>query len=176
MPIADTFMSVARPQPSLLAVGCLALITACAGGNDSGLTDPAAPEINVDAAAAESGDVADPITDDPEVQAAVDAFALVFDSTADWEAKAPHLEDAGVLQEPNESFRQAGSVLGGIKLEPTAAAIAGDTVTVTYDVFFGPIAAFDGLTRTITLVDGRWTVSRSDFCDVLSSAGTRCPD
>ncbi|MEM8923450.1 MAG: hypothetical protein AAF962_25035 [Actinomycetota bacterium] len=114
------------------------------------------------------------ISDDPEVQAALDAFAVVYDSSADWEAKAPHLEGAADLQASNDGYQQAGETMGGISLAPTAAVVEGETATITYDVLFGSNAAYNDLTRTITMVDGVWTVSRDDYCDFLSTARTPC--
>lgn len=113
-------------------------------------------------------------TNDPNAVAAMEAFAVVYDSAAAWADKASHLEDAANLETSNEGYRQAGDGVGGIALEPTGVTIDGDTATVTYDVLFGKSSAYQDLTRTITLIDSTWVVSRADYCDFLSSARAPC--
>lgn len=107
-------------------------------------------------------------------QAAMDAWTLVFDSTAVFADKTPHLEDAAALETSNEGFRIGGESLGGISLQPSAAAISGDVATITYDVLFGENAAYSDLTGEIGLLDGTWVVSRDEYCGFLSSARTPC--
>lgn len=109
-----------------------------------------------------------------EHQAAMDAFALVFDSNAAWADKAPFLENAAALEASNTAYGAAGEAMGGISLAPTGAEVDGDMATITYDVMFGASAAYQDLTRTISLVDGAWVVSQADYCDFLSSARTPC--
>ncbi|MEM7338721.1 MAG: iron-siderophore ABC transporter substrate-binding protein [Actinomycetota bacterium] len=121
-----------------------------------------------------SGGAASDADVDPESQAAIDAFVAVYDSSADWATKAPHLEDADALEASNEAYREGGDGLGGIRLEATAAEISGDVATITYDVIFGENAAYNDLSREITLIDGTWVVSRDDYCDFLATARTPC--
>ena len=109
-----------------------------------------------------------------EEQTAVDAFALVYDSNAEWEGKALHLENSDLLQATNEQYRDANESMGGISLRPTGVRIEGDTATIIYDVLFGVTPAYESLERTITRVDGVWKVSRDDYCGFLSSARTPC--
>ena len=109
-----------------------------------------------------------------EEQTAVDAFALVYDSSAAWESKALHLENSDLLQVTNEQYRDANESMGGISLRPTGAKIEGDIATIIYDVLFGVTPAYESLERTITRVDGVWKVSRDDYCGFLSSARTPC--
>ncbi|MEM9464840.1 MAG: iron-siderophore ABC transporter substrate-binding protein [Actinomycetota bacterium] len=110
----------------------------------------------------------------PEAEAAMAAFALVYDSSAAWEEKAPHLENAAALEASNAAYQAGGEGLGGIALDPTSATVDGDIATVIYDVYFGESAAYTGLDRTITLVDGVWVVAEADYCDFLASARTPC--
>ena len=107
-------------------------------------------------------------------QAAMDAWAVVFNSTAEFAEKVPHLEDAASLEASNAAYAAAGEGLGGISLEPTAVEIDGDAATVTYNVLFGEAAAYTDLAGEIQRVDGTWTVSREVYCGFLASARTPC--
>ncbi|MEM9520032.1 MAG: iron-siderophore ABC transporter substrate-binding protein [Actinomycetota bacterium] len=121
------------------------------------------------------GDTADTeVALSPEAEAAMAAFALVYDSNAAWEDKAPHLENAASLEASNAAYQAGGDGMGGISLDPTSATIDGDMATVIYDVYFGDSAAYTGLDRTITLIDGVWVVAEADYCDFLASARTPC--
>ena len=104
----------------------------------------------------------------------MDAWALVFNSTAEFIDKAPYLEDAASLESSNAAYAAAGEGLGGISLEPTAVEIDGDAATVTYNVLFGGVAAYEDLTGEMQQVDGAWTVSREVYCGFLASARTPC--
>ncbi|WP_420619114.1 hypothetical protein [Candidatus Poriferisocius sp.] len=107
-------------------------------------------------------------------QAAMDAWAVVFDSTAEFADKAPHLEDAAALESSNAAYAEAGESFGGFSMEPTAVDISGDEATITYNVLFGGNAAYEDLTGEIQRVDGTWTVSREAYCGFLASARTPC--
>ncbi|MBL89016.1 MAG: hypothetical protein CL517_01920, partial [Actinobacteria bacterium] len=107
-------------------------------------------------------------------EAAMTAFALVYDSSADWVDKAPHLEGSDSLESSNESYMNGASMMGGISLVPKSAVVEGEIATITYDVMFGENAAYEDLTREVFLVDDLWTVSSEDYCDFLASARTPC--
>ena len=109
-----------------------------------------------------------------ETEAAAAAWSVVFDSTTDFEAKAPHLEDADALSATIEAYTEAGSAMGGISLAPTDVSVDGDVATVTYDVLFGENPAYEDQTGELTLVDGVWTVPRNEFCGFMASARTPC--
>ena len=109
-----------------------------------------------------------------EEQTAVDAFALVYDSEAEWEVKSLHLETSDLLEASNEQYRAGNESMGGISLRPTGVNIEGDIATIIYDVLFGANPAYESLERIITRVDGVWKVSRDDYCGFLSSARTPC--
>ena len=110
----------------------------------------------------------------PEAEAAMAAFALVYDSEAAWEEKALHLENATSLEASNTVYREGASNSGGISLNPTSATINGDVATIIYDVYFGDSPAYTDLDRVITRVDGVWVVTEEDFCGFLASARTPC--
>tara|TARA_B100001996_G_scaffold240630_1_gene186037 strand:+ start:1749 stop:2339 length:591 start_codon:yes stop_codon:yes gene_type:complete len=117
-------------------------------------------------------EVVTPIT--AEGQAAMDAFALVYDSNANWAEKAPHLENSDLLEASNEGYRAGSEGLGGITLRPSGVTVDGDTATIIYDVLFGENAAYESLDRVINRIDGVWVVSQEDYCSFLSSARTPC--
>ncbi len=102
------------------------------------------------------------------------AWAVVFDSRADFADKAPHLQDAAELEAANAAYAETGERMNGISLEPTSAAIDGDMAVVTYNVLFAGNAAYEDLTGEMVLVDGAWMVTRDIFCGFLASARTPC--
>ena len=112
--------------------------------------------------------------DSPEGMAA-EAWRVVFDSSADFADKAPHLEGSDALEDTNTAYMEGATRFGGFALEPTAVEIDGDTATVTYNVLFGEAVQYTDQTGTLTLVDGVWQVSRSEYCGFLASARTPCP-
>lgn len=135
-------------------------------------SDPTTTTDDVDAPS--ETDAGGAASDDPAAAASV-AWATVFDSTVPFDDKAVHLADAAELRSTVEAYAAAGEGFGGISLEPTAAAVAGDTAEITYDVNFGPNPAYTDQTGTIVLADGTWTVSRDEFCSFMSSARVPCP-
>lgn len=102
------------------------------------------------------------------------AWAVVFDSAADFADKAPHLQDAANLEASNAAYTETGKTMGGVRLEPTHAAVDGDNAVVTYNVLFGGNAAYEDLDGEIRRVDGIWMVSRDAYCSFLASARTPC--
>ena len=102
------------------------------------------------------------------------AWAVVFDSGADFADKAPHLQDAAALEASNAAYAETGEMMNGVSLEPTGATVDGDVAVVTYNVLFGGSAAYEDLTGEIVLVDGTWMVTRETYCGFLASARTPC--
>lgn len=102
------------------------------------------------------------------------AWAVVFDSAADFADKAPHLQDAENLEASNAAYAETGKQMNGVSLEPTSAQVNGDVAVVTYNVLFGGNAAYDNLSGEVVRVDGIWTVTREAYCGFLASARTPC--
>jgi iron complex transport system substrate-binding protein len=134
--------------------------------------DPAT-EVPSAAMIAPGGDASEGSAD--AADAAAEAWSLAFDSAVGFEDKAAHIEDAEALRATIESYTAAGSAMGGITLVPTDVAVNGESATVTYDVMFGPSAAYTDLSGLISLVDGTWVVSRTEFCTFMASARNACP-
>lgn len=107
-------------------------------------------------------------------QAAMDAWAVVFDSTLEFSAKLEHLDDAASLEASNAAYAAAGERFGGISLKPTAVEIDVDSATVTYDVLFAEATAYEDQVGMLERVDGTWVVSRETYCGFLASARTPC--
>lgn len=156
------------------------------GSSSAIATEPAADDASVPAVEPASADstttttvaptttttVAPTFTGDEADVAA--AWALVFDSTTDFEDKLPHLDDAESLASTVEAYTATGDGFGGISLVPTAVTIDGDAATVTYDVIFGGNPAYSDITGTINLVNSSWVVPRSEFCSFMASARVGC--
>jgi hypothetical protein len=106
--------------------------------------------------------------------AAATAYETVFDSATALEAKANDLPDAQALASTIEAYAATGARMGGIRMEVTAVAIAGDEATATYDVLFGGKPAYQQLTGTLQRAGDGWAVSRTEFCSFMSSARTPC--
>ena len=102
------------------------------------------------------------------------AWAVVFDSRADFADKVAHLQDAAELEASNAAYAETGERMNGISLEPTSAIISGDVAVVTYNVLFAGSAAYEDLTGELVLVDGTWMIARETFCGFLVSARTPC--
>jgi iron complex transport system substrate-binding protein len=111
---------------------------------------------------------------DPEVDAVVAAYSAVFDSAVPFEQKQAFLPDAGALRPTLDKYATTGAAFGGIKLQPTAVTIDGDTASVTYDVMFGGKPAYEALSGTAVRQNGAWVVTREEFCGFMSSARTPC--
>jgi iron complex transport system substrate-binding protein len=157
-----------RIRRLLLVLGALVLVATACGDSDTSTAPPEPTTAPSDGTDSES-DLG------PDVDAAADAWAAVFDSEASFADKSAHLEDAAALESTIGAYAEAGSGLGGISLDPTAVTVDGDTATVTYDVLFGGTAAYEDQTGQLTRVDGVWTVARSEFCSFMASARTPCP-
>lgn len=107
--------------------------------------------------------------------AAAEAFRMVFDSSVAFDQKSQYLVEPEALRTASDGYTKAGSSMGGISLKPTATRVNGSTATITYDVLFGPTAAYQNLSKTIDKVGDTWKVSMATFCAFLSSARVACP-
>ena len=112
---------------------------------------------------------------DPELDAVVAAYTIVFDSATRYAEKAPFLPEAGSVKATVEGYAKAGEAVGGIKLVPKAVTIDGDNATVIYDVLFAGTAVYNGLSGSAVKVDGAWTITKAEFCGFMSSARNPCP-
>lgn len=112
--------------------------------------------------------------DDADVDAVVEAYSTVFDSTTTFADKAPFLPDAESLKVTIDGYLAAGNAVGGIALQPTAVTIDGDSAAVTYDVLFAGTPVYEDLEGSAVQVDGAWTVTKDEFCAFMTSARNPC--
>ena len=134
----------------------------------------AAPTTAAPTSAAPTTAAAEPGAPDGDDKAAATAWALVFDSTAPFDQKAPHLADADALAATIDAYAATGVGFGGITLVPTAVVVDGDTAAITYDVEFGGNPAYGDQQGMLTRVDGVWVVGRDEFCSFMASARVGC--
>ncbi|MEM8620108.1 MAG: hypothetical protein AAGF73_10325 [Actinomycetota bacterium] len=134
----------------------------------------AAPTTAAPTTAAPTTAATEPGASGGDEEAAATAWALVFDSTAAFDQKSPHLADADALAATVEAYAATGAGFGGITLVPTAVTVDGDTAAITYDVEFGGNPAYGDQQGTLTRVDGVWVVGRDEFCSFMASARVGC--
>ena len=173
---APTTTTTAAPATTTTEAPTTTTTAASAAADEASATalaDDSAPAD--DASASAPADDAAPAPTEAE-QAAMDAWAVVFDSEAAYSDKVPHLENAAQLESTIAAYADTGMSFGGVSLEPTAVAIDGDVANVTYNVLFGGSAAYSDLSGDMQFVDGVWVVSRDTFCGFMSSARTPCQD
>lgn len=113
--------------------------------------------------------------DDPDVDAIVEVYQVVFDSTTTYEEKAPYIEDPEGLEGTVETYSSTGASVGGVTALPTEVIISGDTGEVVYTLYFSGNPTYPDLKGDATLTDEGWKVSRDMFCRVMASARSSCP-
>lgn len=113
--------------------------------------------------------------EDADVDAIVLAFQTAFDTTSDFAAKAPFIDDPSGLEDTVAKYLATGESVGGIAVEPIAVTIDGDTAAVVYDLLFSGNPTYPGLTGTAVKTDAGWQVPRTVFCSLMSSARVGCP-
>jgi hypothetical protein len=113
--------------------------------------------------------------EDPDVDAVVLAYQVVFSSDTTYEEKVPYLVDPTGLEDTVEQYGATGEAMGGIELATNAVSIDGDVAAVQYDLLFGGTPTYPDLTGDAVLVDNVWKVTREMFCGMMTSARVGCP-
>ena len=113
--------------------------------------------------------------EDPDVDAIVAAYSVVFDSATSYEEKAAFLTDAVGLEDTVAGYEATGESLGGVTLEAKEVGIAGDEALVLYDFLFGGNPAYSGLEGDAVRTDDGWKVTRDMFCRIMDLARVGCP-
>lgn len=113
--------------------------------------------------------------EDPDVDAIVEVYAVVFDSTTTFEEKAQYIDDPSGLEETVATYAETGESVGGVSAEVTAVTVAGEQAEVVYTLLFSGNPTYPGLDGTAIKVDDSWKVSREMFCGVMASARSSCP-
>ncbi len=181
---------------SLLVLAAFALVAAaCGGSEDAGsddvvavpttaVTTTAAPTTTTEAAATTT--TAAPATtttaapsivpgEDADVDAIVTAYTLAFDSTSDYESKAPYIDDPSGLEDTVAAYLTTGETMGGVGVVVTNVVVNGSEADVTYDLLFNNNPTYPDLPGTAVLTDAGWQVPRTVFCALMSSARVGCP-
>lgn len=172
----------------LAACAAVAVLTAACSSDSSQTTaEPAVTETTV-TTSAPATTTSSPTTttatevpsivpgEDPDVDAVVLAYEIVFSSETGYDDKAPYITDPTGLEETVAEYMETGESMGGVQLLPTSVTVSEDTAAVTYDLLFGGTPTYPDLTGDAVLDDGTWKVTREMFCDMMSSARVGCPD
>lgn len=190
----DHHMRTRKHLPVLLII--LSLVIAACGGDDAGAdtTEPeattttaeeettttAAPETTTTAeASGTSTTVAEEMAivpgEDSEVDAVVEVYKVVFDSSTTFEEKAVFIDDPSGLEDTVTTYQATGDSVGGVTAEPTEVTIDGENAAVVYTLFFSGNPTYPGQEGSAMLTDEGWKVSREMFCGVMASARSACP-
>lgn len=113
--------------------------------------------------------------EDPDVDAIVEAYFVVFDSATNYDEKVPFITDAAGLEETVVKYAAAGDDVGGIALQADEVGIDGNEARVIYTFLFAGNPTYTDLEGEAVLTDDGWQISREFFCDVMASARVGCP-
>lgn len=113
--------------------------------------------------------------EDSDVDAIVEAYLVVFDSTTTFEDKTPYITDATGLEETVVKYAAAGDDVGGIALQADRVGIEGDTARVIYSFLFAGNTAYSDLEGEAVLTDDGWQITREFFCEIMGLARVGCP-
>ncbi len=113
--------------------------------------------------------------EDPDVDAIVEVYQVVFDSTTTYEEKASFIEEPEGLEGTVETYSSTGASVGGVTAQPTEVVISGDTAEVVYTLYFSGNPTYPDQKGDAILTDEGWKVSRDMFCRVMASARSSCP-
>jgi hypothetical protein len=112
---------------------------------------------------------------DADADAIVEVYAVVFDSSTSFDAKAPFITDPAGLESTVDAYTAAGDAVGGIFLEVTAVGIDGDEAAVIYDLLFDSSPFQPDQTGSAVRTDAAWQVTRAYFCSIMQLARVTCP-
>jgi hypothetical protein len=112
---------------------------------------------------------------DPDVDAIVEVYRVVFDSTTSYEEKAPFITDPTGLEDTVTRYQEAGDGVGGIALSTDEVGIEGDTAVVIYSFLFAGNPAYSDLQGEAVRTEDGWQITREFFCDIMASARVGCP-
>lgn len=172
-------------KKAVLVLAALALGAAACGGSADGGSDDAVAVTTTTAAPTTTTTTVAPTTtteapgitpgEDAAVDAIVTAYTVAFDSTSDYEAKAPYIDDPRGLEDTVAGYLTTGDTMGGVRVVVTEVVINGEEADVTYDLYFNNNPTYPDLPGTAVLSDAGWQVPRTVFCALMSSARVGCP-
>ena len=174
-------------KKAVLTLAAMSLIVAACGGSgdDEAATETtAAPETTttvapttttteaVDTSEAEESFIP---SGDPEMDAVAMAYMVAFDSTTDYEAKLPYVEDLSGLEDTVVRYMDQGEMMGGVTVGVRSVFIDGETAEVLYDLMFNNNPTYPDQSGTAILTADGWQVPRQAFCSLMASARVPCP-
>lgn len=167
-----------------LLVGIVLFVSAC-GGSDASDTTTTEIETTTTAAVATTtttptaggSEGADALVpgENPDADEIANVYAVVFDSKATYEDKAPLIVEPDGLEATVAAYTGAGAGVGEIFLQATAVSIAGDEAVVVFDLLFAGNVFQADQQGTAVRSDGVWQVSNEQFCSVMALARVSCP-
>ena len=113
--------------------------------------------------------------EDADVDAVVEAYAIVFDSATTYEEKLPYLVEPEGLEDTVADYAETGELFDGVAVEATAVSIEGDAAVIRYSLLFGGNPTYTDLEGDAVRTDAGWQITRSMFCDLMTSARVGCP-
>jgi len=136
-------------------------------------TTTLAPATTEAAAAAEPAEVVPGA--DADVDAVVEAYAIVFDSATTYEEKVPYLVEPEGLEQTVADYADIGGQMGGVSVEATGVSIVGDEAFISYSLLFGGNPTYTDLSGDAVRTDAGWQITREMFCGIMTSARVECP-
>lgn len=112
---------------------------------------------------------------DPDIDAVVTAFTVAFDSTTNYEAKLPYVDDLSGLEDTVVKYMETGESMGGVSILVSEVVVDGDEASIVYDLLFNGNPIYPNLPGTALLNDAGWQVPRAEFCIMMSNARVGCP-
>jgi hypothetical protein len=171
----------------MIALSALLVLTAaaCGGGAEPAATTTTlaptttvttttlAPTTTEASAAVEPAEVVPGA--DADVDAVVEAYAIVFDSTTTYEEKVPYLVEPEGLEDTVAEYAETGEQFGGVSVEATGVSIDGDAAVISYSLLFGGNPTYTDLRGDAVRTDAGWQITRAMFCSLMTSARVGCP-
>lgn len=112
---------------------------------------------------------------DEDVDAIVEAYSVVFDSTTTYEEKAPYVADFEGLEGTVDAYAESGESFGGIEIAADEVGIEGDEARVLYSFLFAGTAAYSDLEGSAVRTEAGWQITRDFFCEIMTLARVGCP-
>ncbi|NNC40063.1 MAG: hypothetical protein HKN95_05155 [Acidimicrobiia bacterium] len=113
--------------------------------------------------------------EDADVDAIVLAYQVAFDSTSDFDTKAPYIDDPAGLEDTVAQYLLTGETMGGIAVNVREVTVDGDSATLVYDLMFNDNPTYPDLAGRAVRTEAGWQVPRGAFCSLMSSARVGCP-
>jgi ABC-type transport system substrate-binding protein len=113
--------------------------------------------------------------EDPDVDAIVEAYLVVFDSATTFDEKSLYITDPSGLEETVTKYAAAGDDAGGITLQADRVGIDGTEARVIYSFLFAGNTTYSDLEGEAVLTDDGWQITREFFCEIMGLARVGCP-